>query len=465
MGVDAFWAKRLGLEVPSSRAQRIRDYLRLASRLRWQRQGSFLAATLLAVFYFDPMITLVCYAAVLGTEALDLWMCSKAKAVDVEDPHAAHRMMRTITLNTALSAIAISIFIVAMALQEGRGGHFTPIFFLFSASLFAVMYNSQMIGILVLRLSIYGGAFVFMAFLDVVRYLPDWHSTIWLNFFTIFFVLYFIANISLKFYQHYQEQLRQLQLIKEESARTRAAYEVKSQFISTVSHELRTPLTSIKGALELANSGVLGDIPDRVKKVLEIAAKNGQRLATLVNDLLDLQKMESGEMQFSCRRVGVNDLVQEAVESISGYADTLGIHVTTVLSSQEPVIKVDRSRMIQVMNNLLSNALKFSDQGDSVQALVEQNGPRVRISVKDEGIGIPENAREKVFGKFSQVDSSDIRKIGGTGLGLSITKQIVEHHGGTIDYVSSPGVGSTFYVELPVEEEIPSVTSVQKRRA
>jgi len=149
----------------------------------------------------------------------------------------------------------------------------------------------------------------------------------------------------------------------------------------------------------------------------------------------------------------VNDLVKEAVESTAGYAGKLGIHVTTILPAQELMIRGDHSRLVQVMNNLMSNALKFSDEGGSVQVRVEAKGDHVRISVEDEGMGIPENARDRVFGKFSQVDSSDIRKVGGTGLGLNITKQLVERHGGRIDYESQQGVGTTFYVEFDLVED------------
>jgi len=452
-GLDTFWAARFGWAKPTSRTQRIKDYLELAGKLRWQRQGSFVVAALLAGFYFDLATTLITYSGVVLSEVLDLVMCARAKSWDGKDPVVARRLMRQITINTVISAVAISIFIISMAVQETTIGHFTPTFFLFSASLFAAMYNSQMIDILVLRLSIYGVTYLFIAFLDVIKYHPGPWSIIWLNVFTIFFVLYFITNISMKFYRNYQERLEQLRLIKEESARTKAAYEVKSQFLSTVSHELRTPLTSIKGSLDLVNGGQLGEVPEALKAVLLIAGKNGQRLARLVDDLLDLQKIEAGEMHFDFKKLNVNQLVKEAVESTTGYAETLGIHVTTILPAQELLVRGDHSRLIQVMNNLLSNAIKFSKEGGSVQGRVEEIGDRVRISVHDEGVGIPENARDRIFVKFSQVDSSDIRKVGGTGLGLNISKQIVERHDGTIDFTSEPGVGSIFFFELPLLHE------------
>jgi signal transduction histidine kinase len=433
---------------PVGREQRIKDYIQLSNQLMWQRQASFLAAALLAAFYFDPILTFVCYTAVVLTEVLDQLLGREARSWDGVNAVVGRRILKRIARNTLLSASAISLFIVEIALQQGMGGYFTPLFFLFSAAVFAAMYNSQMIGILLLRLSIYGCAFLFIALLDVIRYLPPLSSHIWLEFFTIIFVLYFIIDISLKFYFHYEERLKQMKLIQEENERTKAAYEVKSQFLSTVSHELRTPLTSIKASLELADKGMLGDVPAGLKSAIGIATKNSQRLATLIDDLLDLQKIEAGEMAFHFAPVNVNDLVSEAVDSTGSFANKLGIAVTTALAPEECWIKADRNRLMQVLHNLLSNALKFSRQGGAVQVRVELHDARIRISVEDHGMGIPQNAKDRVFGKFTQVDSSDVRKVGGTGLGLNISKQIIEHHKATINYTSELGVGSTFFLEF-----------------
>ncbi len=206
------------------------------------------------------------------------------------------------------------------------------------------------------------------------------------------------------------------------------------------------------------NTGVLGEVPDNLKPALIIAAKNGQRLADLIDDLLDLQKIEAGEMVFHFKTLNVGEMVKEAIESTKSYGEHLGIHVAMVVPKDEVLIRGDPSRLIQVMNNLLSNALKFSDEGGTVRVRVEPRGERVRICVQDEGIGIPENAHDRVFGKFSQVDSSDIRKVGGTGLGMNITKQIVERHDGRVDYESALGQGSTFYVEF---DRIPAAAKAE----
>ena len=443
-----FWATRSDWLCSRGREQSIIDYLRLADELVWKRQLSYLVAAILASFYIDAIAILIFYSAVAFIELLDMALARKYLGWDGKDPVVGGKILKRITINTCLSAVTISTFIVGMAVQQTSSGHMTPSLLLLSASIFAAMYNSQMIVILLLRLSIYGFAFLFIAFLDVFRYLPSLNSPIWLELFTIIFVLYFIADISVKFYLNYQERLHQMKLIKEENERTKAALEVKAQFLSTVSHELRTPLTSIMGSLDLVSNGVLGDVPEKLKPVIGMAAKNGHRLANLIDDLLDLQKIEAREVAFHFKPLDANELVNEAVESTAGYATKLGINVTTVPCEEDCRFMGDRSRMMQVMNNLLSNALKFSEERSTVTVRVENHDTRIRISVQDEGVGIPDGAKDRVFGKFSQVDSSDVRKVGGTGLGLNITKQIIERHDATIDYASELGGGSTFFIEF-----------------
>jgi len=326
------WATRADWFSSDGREQRIQDYVILANRLAWKRQGSFFAAAMLAAVYFDPVSILTYYAVVVLTEFLDALHARQSQAWDGQDPVVGRQILKRIVLNTALSAIAIVAFVVNIAVQETSAGHFMPLFFLFSASIFAAMYNSQIIGILLLRLAIYSCAFLYIALLDVLRYLPPLSSPIWMEFFTILFVIYFIGDISLKFYLSYQQSLKQMRRIKEDNARIKDALEVKSQFLATVSHELRTPLTSIMGSLELIKSEKMGVLPAGLKPVFGIAARNSQRLSTLVEDLLDLQKIEAGEMDFDFEAIDVNDLVTEAVDSISGYASKLGIEVAVASS-------------------------------------------------------------------------------------------------------------------------------------
>lgn len=433
---------------PTGREKHIKEYIALGNRLVWQRQVSFFAAAALTSIYFDPISSFICYTVVILTEVLDQLLGREAEAWDGVDRSIGRYLLKRIVLNTGLSALAISLFVINIANQQILGGHFTPLFFLFSAALFAAMYNSQMIGILLLRLAIYSGAFLYIAFLDVFRFSPPLSSRIWLEFFTIIFVLYFIADTSVKFYLGYRQSREQMKRIKEEHARTQAALEVKSQFLATVSHELRTPMTSIAGSLQLIDHGALGEVPQNIKTAISMAARNGQRLAALIDDLLDLQQMEAGEVSLKFEQVELKDLAHDAVESLRGYAAKFKVHIVMADCDEEFWIMADRSRTIQVLNNLLSNAIKFSYEGGTVTVRVENRGATVRLSVQDHGKGIPKGVRDRVFGRFSQVDSSDSRGVGGTGLGLSITKQIVERHNAVIDYDSELGLGSTFFVDF-----------------
>ena len=225
---------------------------------------------------------------------------------------------------------------------------------------------------------------------------------------------------------------------------------MKNEFISTVSHELRTPLTSIRGSLGLINGGAVGEVSTQTSSLLKIAHKNTERLLLLINDILDLQKIESGNMPFNFEDLSLQDFIAEAVESNKPYAYEQ--EVTLVLNNklkEDISIFADKGRLIQVMNNLLSNAAKFSPSNSEVIITLSLNDDMITIAITDHGPGIPENFRDKLFEKFTQSDSSDTRNVGGTGLGLSIAKLIIEKHNGSITYNSTMGVGTTFTLSIP----------------
>ncbi len=224
---------------------------------------------------------------------------------------------------------------------------------------------------------------------------------------------------------------------------------MKNEFISTVSHELRTPLTSIRGSLGLLLGGAAGELPEQARALLDIANNNSERLVRLINDILDIEKIESGKMHFDMQTVDVRALVAEAVEANRGFAQQYG--VTYRISSDGGAVRalLDHDRITQVVTNLLSNAAKFSPQGANVEVGIHSSERKVRVQVSDHGAGVPEAFQAKVFEKFSQADASDTRQKGGTGLGLSICKAIVEKHGGRIGFESVSGKGATFFFELP----------------
>lgn len=432
--------------------RQLKDFVNVGDNLIWQRQGIFIATLVLAGFYFDPLISGYCYAAILFTEVMDMVFSRRVKEWHDLDVVKARWFMRWLVLNTVASAAALCLAVIMITLQQPSGGHFTPLFFLFAASLFAAVNNHQVLPALVLRLCFYGATFFFIATWDIWRMRPPLDSEIWLQFFTVAFVMYFIVDCSFVFLRLYRRGLAQIEEITEEHQKTKAALEIKSQFLSTVSHELRTPLTSIKGTLDLINSGVMGPMPEQMKPVLTVAGKNSKRLADLINDLLDLQKIEAGELAFRFNVLNVRDLVTDSVNLSESYAEQMGVSLKVHDWEEEIYVNGDADRLSQVMANLISNASKFSHKGGLVEISVKLTGDKVRILVKDTGVGIPENAKERVFGRFSQVDSSDQRRVGGTGLGMSmsISKKIIERHDGQIDYESKLGQGATFFIELDV---------------
>lgn len=237
---------------------------------------------------------------------------------------------------------------------------------------------------------------------------------------------------------------------------------MKSEFISTVSHELRTPLTSIRGALGLITGGAVGELPKAIDEMLTIAGNNTQRLLFLINDILDIQKIEAGQMIFKFHSLELSKFIEEAMENNATYAKQHGITISIKNNLSDAYVFADKERLMQVMANLLSNAAKFSPKGGVVQIDVARHDGSIRISVTDSGKGIPDNFHSKIFEKFTQSDSSDTRQKGGTGLGLSISKIIVERHQGIIDFVTNKNVGTTFFFELSELLHSPENTNIDK---
>jgi PAS domain S-box-containing protein/diguanylate cyclase (GGDEF)-like protein len=224
---------------------------------------------------------------------------------------------------------------------------------------------------------------------------------------------------------------------------------LQSEFVSTVSHELRTPLTSIGGALALIAAGAAGAVNDRVAHLIGIANNNTKRLIRLVNDILDIEKLQSGQMVFNFAPLRVDDVITHANSANLAYAATFGIDLRYSGAAPDVVIKGDPDRLQQALTNLISNAVKFSPQDAEVEVCATRMAQGVRISVIDRGPGIPEEFRARIFGRFAQADASDTRPKGGSGLGLSIVREIIDRHGGTVSFDSVLGVGTSFHLDLP----------------
>jgi PAS domain S-box-containing protein len=226
---------------------------------------------------------------------------------------------------------------------------------------------------------------------------------------------------------------------------------MKDEFVSTVSHELRTPLTSIRGSLGLLSTGLLGEVNEKAANLLRIAVNNSDRLVRLINDILDLERMESGRAPLSFRPCCISELAQQAIEAVTPVADNASVKLILRTDSVEFV--ADPDRLQQVMTNLLSNAIKFSPPDSTVTVTIEKSDEGVSLCVSDEGRGIPEDKLETIFDRFQQVDASDSRQKGGTGLGLAICRTIVEQHGGRIWAEQNPSGGAIFRMFLPAEPQ------------
>ena len=227
------------------------------------------------------------------------------------------------------------------------------------------------------------------------------------------------------------------------------AERIKQEFTSTLSHELRTPLTSIIGSLQLINSGVMGDIEKDILELTSIAERNGQRLLDLINDILDVEKIESGKLTLILEAVEIAELVAESLTLNRAFADRFKVRLVAAGEPRSVKVTADRKRVLQVMTNLLSNAAKFSNEGTAVEVTMEIGDAAARIGVHDTGPGIPEDFRHRIFGRFAQADMSHTRQKGGTGLGLAICKRLVELMGGKIGFSDRAGGGTTFWFELP----------------
>ena len=223
---------------------------------------------------------------------------------------------------------------------------------------------------------------------------------------------------------------------------------IQNEFISVVSHELRTPLTSIRGALGLIDGGIAGEIAPQAQTLIKIACNNTERLVRLVNDILDIEKIEAGKMEFVMRPVALTPLLVQTLAGMAGYAGQYDVALEMAKSPPEFMVCADTDRLTQVLTNLISNAVKFSPPGGTVHVSAEAHAGRVRVSVSDHGPGIPVEFQERIFQKFAQADAADTRRRGGTGLGLSICKALVEKFGGSIGYETELGQGTTFHIDL-----------------
>jgi signal transduction histidine kinase len=242
---------------------------------------------------------------------------------------------------------------------------------------------------------------------------------------------------------------------------------LKADFVAMVSHDLRTPLTSVQGFLELLGAEAYGPLSEQGYDSLEMTESSVTRLISLINDLLDIEKMESGMLDLHIEPADMSTIFKRSVDSVSAFANQNSVTIILADKEKKP-LDADADRLVQVIVNLLSNAIKFSPKGESIAVQAETKGTQMRVTILDRGRGVPANMRESIFERFKQVERNDERKKGGSGLGLAICKAIVERHGGTIGVDANPGgQGSMFWFILPTVAPTPTnqkATSQQAKR-
>jgi signal transduction histidine kinase len=256
-----------------------------------------------------------------------------------------------------------------------------------------------------------------------------------------------LADLNRGLQHRLDSMVKAFETAQDELVEHRRLEELKNEFICIISHEVRTPLTSIHGALNLLTSGLGGELNEQGRQLLEVAYRNSQRLVRLVTDILDLQKIESGAMTFNMRPIEVKPFLAQALDASQGFASQFGVRLSLAAVPRRAWVRADTDRLMQVMDNLLSNAAKASPPDGPVTVAVRRVEGRLRVSVQDRGPGVPAEFRARIFEKFAQADASGARN--GCGLGLSISKAIVEQLGGRLDFETTAGEGTEFFFELP----------------
>jgi signal transduction histidine kinase len=252
-------------------------------------------------------------------------------------------------------------------------------------------------------------------------------------------------NQSKEKLEHYQKK------IEEQIKQLKKLDKIKSNFLNITSHELRTPISAIKGYIQMILKEKLGEINDEQKKSLEIALRNANRLDNLIQDLLDISRLDSGRMKFIPEKTNINNMIKETVETMKTLADKKQIKINTMIDQNLPDLTIDGERIKQVIINLLNNAIKFSPNSSTIKIYVRKKQDEILVEIEDLGRGIPENQKDNIFDAFYQVKSNEDKKLGGVGLGLAISRGIILAHGGRIWIESTIGKGSKFTFTLPLK--------------
>ena len=440
---------------------RISDYLKVGERLFLQRHITFAVITILVSLYYDTRVALLFYTCFVCLEGLD-WVIAREGRLRLLPSAPPQRTLYVLILTSSvLYSSMIAAYVLSLAAIEGVGQHAVPLLFLFTSVLFAAVNNHQIPSVLLIRLSIYAVCGLLVTGTDLLRTQVPLETPLWLQFFTTIVVIFFLAECARQFVVFYREKLETIERLERDRELTVQAYQAKSEFLSVVSHELRTPLTSMVGALQLLDQDSARKLSELDRELLSVARRNSDRLLILINDLLDFQALDAGRLRLRRAPVLVTDLISDALHGVEGIAATRRIKISLTSSGAGLRTIGDHDRLVQVVINVLSNAIKFSPNDSKVTIDSAYDGDELVISVSDQGKGISDGAKERVFEALTQVDSSDRRLFGGTGLGMAISKMIMEAHQGSIDYSSELGVGTTFTLRLPSSASEPAASPRQ----
>jgi len=434
--------------LPDSSLAQIHEYTKHGLDLGKQRIVIYLAALLLQALFVSVVAAAISAILIIVAEVFDGRTFLQAETVGPDDHEAIKILQRRIHIGAFFGSAVISFFALSIAYTRSDSNLFLPMLFLFAAAVFAAAHNSSIISVLATRLAIYGATFVAIPLVELFASGNASTQETWVNFLTSIFVLYFVLDSSAMGLKSYKTNRQQLDQLRVENKRASHALVSKTEFLSTVSHELRTPLTSIRASLDMALAGAFGAMPSKSVQVLSIAQRNASRLSKLIDELLDLQKIEVGMMQFDFCDVQLASLLSDTATDNQAYAVEMGVTLNMLPVDKDIFVRADPMRLEQVITNLLSNASKFSEPGSVITLSVIAKKDKIRINVSDQGVGIDPADRPKIFDSFSQLDVEGLRKANGTGLGLNISKRIVEAHDGTIDFEPNKDKGTTFFVVL-----------------
>lgn len=445
-------------------SKRLKDYAKANPDLFLQRQATLVGGTVLATYYVDVSTALICCALCLFAQVYDYRICRDILNWNGQGDDIAEYHQKRAIKGAFFGAMSVSIYIVLIAFAEGPVLHMGPLFFLFASVLYSAMYSSQLPRLLIIQLATYSVAALIIPLYDLWMVMPPLSSDLWKQLGIVIFVQYFLFECTVQFQARYETNLKQLEELRIERDRVAKAYNLQSEFVSIVSHELRTPLTSIKASLDLVSATSESTLPARISDVVHVGRRSCHRLSKLIDDLLDLQILKTGKMAYQFLPVDMVSITHEARETCLPLATRKSQDL--IVHTPDAPVKVtgDANRLLQVLVNILSNAIKFSDEKGQIITSLRHSGGTLFLSVADNGAGIPENSEQDVFRPFTQLDGSDKREHGGSGLGLSIAKRILEDHGGRIYYQSTRGQGTTFTIELEIirDSAVPSAPNMDQ---